>query len=100
MKLFNNTQKLALLDKANQEGCEIGITGSYTMTGTLNCEELEHGLDPNTLSSPINWDLDEIVDYDSSNMTYDVRDVTTLPLKKNMSEEELFNYLNDLFNLF
>ena len=41
MRIFNNEQKLALLNKADQEGYEIGITGSYTITGTLNYEALK-----------------------------------------------------------
>lgn len=98
MRIFNNEQKLALLNKADQEGYEIGITGSYTMTGTLNREALENGLDPKSFNSPINWDVDEIVDYNPSSISYDASDGTTL--NENMSEEQLFAYLNDLFELF
>ena len=47
---------------------------------------------------PLNWDLDEIVDYNSNSITYDVGDGTTL--KENMYEEQLFDYLNNLFKLF
>ena len=98
MKIFNNEQKLALLDKADQEGYEIGITGSYTMTGTLNHEALENGLDPRGLDMPLNWNVDEIVDYNPNSITYDIDNGTTL--KENMSEKQLFDYLNDLFKLF
>ena len=98
MKIFNNAQKLALLDKADQEGYDIGITGSYTMTGTLNLEALKNDLDTDNLDSPINWDMEEVVDYDEHSITYDAGDGTTL--KENMSEKQLFNYLNNLFKLF
>lgn len=98
MRIFNNAQKLALLNKADQEGYEIGITGSYTITGTLNYEALKNDLDPEKLDMPLNWDLDEIVDYNSNSITYDVGDGTTL--KENMYEEQLFDYLNNLFKLF
>ena len=98
MRIFNNEQKLALLNKADQEGYEIGINGSYTMTGTLNHEALKNDLDPEKLDMPLNWDLDEIVDYNPNSITYDVGNGTTL--KENMSEKQLFNYLNNLFKLF
>ena len=98
MRIFNNEQKLALLNKADQEGYDIGITGSYTMTGTLNLEALENYLDTDPLDSPINWDMEEVVDYDKHSIAYDVGDGNTL--KENMSETQMFNYLNDLFELF
>ena len=98
MRIFNNAQKLALLNKADQEGYKIGITGSYTITGTLKHEALENGLDPESLDVPLNLDVDKIVDYDPNSITYDVGDGTTL--KENMYEEQLFDYLNDLFKLF
>lgn len=98
MQIFTEDQKLALLNKADQEGYEIGITGSYTMTGTLNHEALENDLDTDPLDSPINWDMEEVVDYDKHSIAYDVGDGNTL--KENMSEPQMFNYLNDLFKLF
>lgn len=98
MKTFTEDQKLALLNKADQEGYDIGITGSYTMTGTLNLEALENYLDTDPLDSPINWDMEEVVDYDKHSIAYDVGDGNTL--KENMSETQMFNYLNDLFKLF
>lgn len=98
MQTFTKDQKLALLDKADQEGYDIGITGSYTMTGTLNREALENDLDTDHLDSPINWDMEEVIDYSPNSITYDVGDGTTL--KENMSETKMFNYLNDLFKLF
>lgn len=94
MQTFTKDQKLALLDKADQEGYDIGITGSYTMTGTLNHE----ALDTDHLDSPINWDMDEVIDYNPSSITYDVGGDNTL--KENMSETQMFNYLNNLFELF
>ena len=98
MKTFTADQKIALFNKADQEGYYIGITGSYTMAGTLNLEALENDLDTDNLDSPINWDMEEVVDYDEHSITYDAGDGTTL--KENMSEEQLFAYLNDLFKLF
>ena len=98
MRIFNNAQKLALLNKADQEGYEIGINGSYTMTGTLNYEALENGLDPKSLDVPLNLDVDKIVDYNPNSITYDVGDGSTL--KEHMYEKQLFDYLNDLFELF
>ena len=98
MQTFTEDQKLALLNKADQEGYDIGITGSYTMAGTLNLEALENDLDTDNLDSPINWDMEEIVDYDEHSITYDVGDGNTL--KENMSETQMFDYLNDLFELF
>lgn len=98
MQIFTEDQKLALLNKADQEGYDIGITGSYTMTGTLNLEALENYLDTDPLDSPINWDMEEVVDYDKHSIAYDVGDGNTL--KENMSETQMFNYLNDLFKLF
>ena len=98
MQTFTKDQKLALLNKADQEGYDIGITGSYTMTGTLNLEALENYLDTDPLDSPINWDMEEVVDYDKHSIAYDVYDGNTL--KENMSETQMFNYLNDLFELF
>lgn len=98
MQTFTKDQKLALLDKADQEGYDIGITGSYTMAGTLNLEALENDLDTDNLDSPINWDMEELIDYNPSSITYDVGDGNTL--KENMSEPQMFNYLNDLFELF
>lgn len=98
MQTFTKDQKLALLDKADQEGYDIGITGSYTMTGTLNREALENDLDTDPLDSPINWDMEEVIDYNPNSITYDVGDGNTL--KENMSETQMFNYLNDLFKLF
>lgn len=98
MQTFTEDQKLALLNKADQEGYDIGITGSYTMTGTLNLEALENYLDTDPLDSPINWDMEEVVDYDKHSIAYDVGDGNTL--KENMSETQMFNYLNDLFKLF
>lgn len=98
MQTFTKDQKLALLNKADQEGYDIGITGSYTMTGTLNLEALENNLDTDNLDSPINWDMEEVVDYDEHSIAYDVYDGNTL--KENMSKTQLFNYLNDLFKLF
>ena len=47
---------------------------------------------------PLNWDLDEIVDYNPNSITYDVNNGATL--KENMYEEQLFDYLNNLFKLF
>lgn len=98
MQTFTEDQKLTLLNKADQEGYDIGITGSYTMTGTLNLEALENYLDTDPLDSPINWDMEEVVDYDKHSIAYDVSDGNTL--KENMSETQMFNYLNDLFKLF
>ena len=54
MKQFTAKQKLDLLEKANEQGYEIGITGWFQETGTLNLEALENGLNPNRLSEPIN----------------------------------------------
>ena len=98
MQTFTQDQKLALLDKADQEGYEIGITGSYTMAGTLNREALENDLDTDHLDSPINWDMEEVIGYHPSSITYDVGNGDTL--KENMSKIQMFNYLNDLFKLF
>lgn len=98
MQTFTKDQKLALLDKADQEGYDIGITGSYTMAGTLNLEALENDLDTDNLDSPINWDMEEVIDYNKHSIAYDVGNGNTL--KENMSEPQMFNYLNDLFKLF
>ena len=96
MKQFTAKQKLDLLEKANEQGYEIGITGWFQETGTLNLEALENGLNPNNLSKPINWDVDEIVDYNKQTVVYDVSDGTAS--KENLSEDQLFAYLDQALN--
>ena len=73
MRIFNNEQKLALLNKADQEGYDIGITGSYTMTGTVNHPRLKSGawqLNRKNLSrTPTNLDR--------NNLTKSTRNLTS-----------------------
>lgn len=96
MKKLTNEQKLALLDKAIENDFEISASGWYQMSGTLDREMLESVTDPEKLDEPINWDMDEVVDYKKSTVVYEVTHNDTV--KENLSSDELFDYLNKMLS--
>ena len=96
MKKLTNEQKAALLDKAIENDFEISASGWYKMSGTLDREMLESVTDPEKLDEPINWDMDEVVDYKKSTVVYEVTHNDTV--KENLSSNELFDYLNKMLN--
>lgn len=98
MKQFTDDEKLALLDKADQNGYDIGFRGWYQEAGTLNREALQNALDPNKLDEPANWTVEETVDYDKASVVYDVETFAGQILAENLSADELYEFLDKTLN--
>lgn len=96
MPKFTDDEKIELLRKAREHDLDIIISGWFEETGSLNGEMLED-LDLDKLSEPINWDIDEIVDYNPNTITYGVtNDYDSSQNRENLSKDELFEYLDKL----
>ena len=74
------------------------------MSGVLNGEGLDDDLNPDKLDEPVNWDLDEILDYSPETVYYDVDNPNANPNdlnrihREHLSTEELWNYLDHVLN--
>lgn len=96
MQKFTDDEKIELLRKAREHDLDIIISGWFEETGSLNGEMLDD-LDLDKLSEPINWDIDEIVDYNPNTITYGVtNDYDSSQNRENLSKDELFEYLDKL----
>lgn len=96
MKQFTDDEKLALLDKADQNGYNIGFHGWYQEAGILDREALQNALDPSKLYEPANWTVEETVDYDKASVVYDVETFAGQILAENLSADELYEFLDKL----
>ena len=96
MQKFTDDEKIELLRKAREHDLDINISGWFEESGSLNGEMIED-LDLDKLSEPINWDIDEIVDYNPNTITYGVtNDYDPSQNRENLSKDELFEYLDKL----